>query len=782
MRFEQDTQDPVARVAQLLAAGTGHVHMIGAGGVGMAGLALLLKGRGLQVSGCDLEPGPLGAWLAEQGIAISTGHSAEHVSADTDWLVRSAAVDADAEEPIAARRAAKPVFTRGTVLPALLEGKESVAVAGTHGKTTTAALIAHVLRAAGRDISFCVGGQCPSLGGVAAAGTDPAIVVEADESDGTLALYRPSIAVVTNVDFDHPDHFPDEAAVRSCFQTFVSNAGRVVYCADERNAATLCAGAAAISYGQAAHADYRIEELDQDGYASTFRIVHRGALLGKVQVPLLGIHNIQNTTACVAVAHLLGLPFDRIAAGLVDFQPVARRFERLVDTHELQIVSDYAHHPAELRTVLETVALQRACAARTAGRTVVVFQPHRYSRTLALADAFVKALRDVEKLILLPVYAASEPPRLGGTVWDLYSRFRAQDVSARVLCAGSLPEAEHYLRRDLRPNDCLCVLGAGDVVKVGESLQARLAGLGLDTLDPRAAWERAISSLDLERTVVRRDEPLAPCTHWGVGGSAALFLEIDSDRDLVAVRRWAYNAQVPTTVLGAGSNVLVSDLGVHGLVLRLGDRFAGVREENTHWCCGAALPLGRLLKLATRQGRSGLEFLEGIPGTVGGAVCMNAGAWDREIASCVEWVRCCGADGTFQTLPATALRFAYRTCPQLAGRIAVEVGLRTEPGAPAVIAGRRRAYKAKRARFPRGRCAGSVFKNPAGDTAGRLLEAAGLKGRRVGAAEIARRHANFILARNGATGTDVRALIEIARQTVAWKFEVELETEVVFLG
>jgi UDP-N-acetylmuramate--L-alanine ligase/UDP-N-acetylenolpyruvoylglucosamine reductase len=743
----------------------------------MAGLAVLLRDRGLAVSGCDLARNSLAPWLERQGIRVLRGHGPEHLESGTGWLIRSSAVPDDAPELAAARARGIPVSRRGEVLAALLDGRASVAVGGTHGKTTTTGFIAQILAAAGRAPAFCIGGEVSALGGVAGTGAGAAMVVEADESDGTLALYAPDIAVITNIEFDHMEHFAGVEAFEACFARFAANARRqVIYCADDPRAARVCGGCPnGVSYGAGPGAAVRAEAITLLPGESRYTLVRGGVAFGEVRLPVPGRHNVLNSLAAAATGLALGLAFEQIREALGRVELPRRRFERVVDRPDVTVISDYAHHPSEVAAVV------RVAAGLGRRRTLAVFQPHRYTRTLALGAEFPAAFAGVDELVLAPVYAASEKPLPGGTIEDLYAHFRAAGVPAAVRLAASLPQAWGYLRTRLARGDLLLVVGAGDVERIAGWARDALGERPLEAVNPAPGWRGEVEALGLEHTLVRWDEPLGPRTTFGVGGSADLWLEIGSEQDLAAVYRWAFERGVPRRVFGGGSNVLASDLGVRGAVLRLaGAEFRRLDFADGIVRVGAAVPLARLTAWAAEKGLAGLEFLHGIPGTAGGAVRGNAGAWGHAIGERVAWLRVLASAG-LKTLDASALDFGYRSCPALHWFPVLEAGLRVEPGARATIEAAMAAGDERRAWMRGLRCAGSVFKNPPGHAAGRLIEQAGLKGRAVGSARISERHANVIVAGPGACASDVLALIELTRRAVRDRTGINLELEVALL-
>jgi len=467
--LEANLRQVVAAREELARPGR-EAHLVGVGGVGMAGIALHLARRGFRVTGCDsVAGGRITAWLEKNGVRTVAGHAAAHVSRETGFVVRTAAVRDDAEEVRAARGLGVPVYLRGAFLPALIEGRTSIAVSGTHGKTTTSAMIAQALVAAGRDPDFCIGGEVDALGGVARVGAGRVMVVEADESDGTVALYRPDIAVVTNIEYDHMEHFEGEEELVECFRRFMTQAKRVVYGADDARARK--EGSAvrdAVSFGFAADARVGAVEVEErrDGAAFTLRL--DGAPVGRVTLPVPGRHNILNALASLAVGFELGCEFETLRDGLARFAPARRRFERVLDG-AITVISDYAHHPTEIAALVKTALPLRM------RRVVAIFQPHRYTRTRALGPAFPPAFRGVDEVVLVPVYAASEEPLPGGTSEDLARLFESSgSVAARHLA--SLNEAWDYVAPRLREGDVLLVVGAGDVEQLAFRAREQFEG------------------------------------------------------------------------------------------------------------------------------------------------------------------------------------------------------------------------------------------------------------------------------------------------------------------
>ncbi len=457
--------DPVQRIQQILNARPGGaVHLLGIGGVGMAGLASFLQHRGFQVSGCDLEANPFTSRLQDAHITVLKGHDPAHLDVDPILLIRSTAVPEDHPEVLHAHKRAIPVYRRGEVFPALLRDEYTIAVSGTHGKTTTTALCAHVLRTCGRHPSFFVGGEWGEAGRVFDAGKEPMVIAEADESDGTLIHYQPNVSVITGIDYDHMEHFADETEFVGVFRRFIEQTSdRTIICADDERLRALVKGRPRpLTYGFAADADVRAVEVEESAERTSFTLLVKGADTGRFELPLTGRHNVQNALAALAVAHHLQIPLDQAGAALSTFRPVRRRFERVGVWRGVPVYSDYAHHPTEIK------ALIGAARQLQPRRLLAIFQPHRYSRTRALGNSFPSAFEGVDHVILAPIYAASEQPLEGGRLEDLAMHFLAHgDVSFRT--ARDLDDAWAQFEAFAREGDLLLLVGAGDIERLGRA-------------------------------------------------------------------------------------------------------------------------------------------------------------------------------------------------------------------------------------------------------------------------------------------------------------------------
>lgn len=450
------------------------VHFVGIGGAGLSAIARVLMEQGALVSGSDLALSRVAQDLARDGARVFTGHKAEHVDG-AEMVVVSSAVPPSNVEVQAAQEAGVPVLRRPELIGRMMEGHVGVAVAGTHGKTTTTAMIASILLEAGYDPTFIVGGVIAGLETNARAGQGPHFVVEADEYDRTFLSLTPTVAVVTNVEHDHPDCYPTFADFREAFEAFADRVppdGLLAVCWDDPVARELGERrqkrGATTFFGLGEGAPWRAEEVRANFAGGVdFLATRGGELLGLVRLRLPGHHNASNAMAALAVADFLGVPF-RVARGvLTEFRGVGRRFEIKGEASGVTVIDDYAHHPTEIRATL------RAARGRYPHRSLwAVWQPHTYSRTRALLKEFARAFDEADHVILLPVYAAREAPS-DVSAGDVAAAMRHPDV--RV--AASLEEAVVWLGSEVQSGDVVLTLGAGDGDRVGEWLLEALAAV-----------------------------------------------------------------------------------------------------------------------------------------------------------------------------------------------------------------------------------------------------------------------------------------------------------------
>jgi UDP-N-acetylmuramate--alanine ligase len=454
----------------------GRVHLVGIGGAGMSGIARVLLARGATVSGSDAKDSRAVAALRALGATVHLGHAADHV-AEADTVVVSTAIRPDNPELVEAQRLSLRIMIRAEALAALMAGRRGVAVAGTHGKTTTTSMLTVAVQHCGVDPSFAIGGDLNEAASNAHHGSGELFVVEADESDGSFLAYRPHAAIVTNVEADHLDHYADGHAVDRAFEDFVSTVDRdgfVVVCADDEGARRLADHARATgvdvrTYGTSAHADLRLDGLSVSGTTSRYEPVLRGRRLPPVSLVVPGRHLALNSAAALLMGVGLGLDAATLVDGLGGFTGVRRRMELKGTVAGVRVYDDYAHHPTEL-----IAQLTAAREVASGGRLVVAFQPHRYSRTLAFAADFGAALGLADEVVVMEVYAAGEEPVPGATGATVAAAVPLP--AARVHFEPSWTAVPPLLAELARPGDLVLTLGAGDVTAIGPEVVRLLAG------------------------------------------------------------------------------------------------------------------------------------------------------------------------------------------------------------------------------------------------------------------------------------------------------------------
>jgi UDP-N-acetylmuramate--alanine ligase len=443
-----------------------HIHFVGIGGIGMSGIAELLLNLGYKVSGSDLRRSDITDRLQSFGGIVHEGHAAGQI-AGADVVVVSSAIDTANPEVTAALKASIPVIPRAEMLAELMRLKYSIAVAGAHGKTTTTNLVASVLAGGGLDPTVVVGGKLKGIGTNALLGQGDYIVAEADESDGSFLKYSPAIAVVTNIDREHLDFYKDLDDIKEVFLNFIDRIpfyGLAVLCLDNEAVQDLIPRIRKrfITYGTTPQADLQALDLDCKGLSSNFKVVYHGKTLGVVDLSLPGEHNVSNAMAAIVVGLELGIEFNQIKKALEKVEGVQRRLEVKGSARGATVLDDYGHHPTEIKTTL--AALAQGWPAK---RKVVVFQPHRYSRTRALFDDFARSFYLADVLLVLPIYAASEKPIEGVDSRGLVESIQAHGHKD-VRFVEDLDAAVKVLGQVTGPQDVVLTLGAGNVYQVGE--------------------------------------------------------------------------------------------------------------------------------------------------------------------------------------------------------------------------------------------------------------------------------------------------------------------------
>jgi UDP-N-acetylmuramate--alanine ligase len=771
------------------------VHFIGIGGISMSGLAVVLKDGGYTVTGSDSSESQAVQVLRSAGIPVVLGHADSTFAAEADIVVSTRRAEMHAAVELDAARANNAlIIKRGQLLGMISNPLRSIAVAGTHGKSTTSGMLTIGLRELGEDPGYAVGALMPGLAGNTAAGSGEFMVVEADEFDRSFLWLHPEVAVITSVSFDHPDIYADQADYDSAFVTFANQVrpgGDVVIAGDDAGCWRVIqamrddspGSRSVITFGETEDCDWQLATMD-DGW--TFR--DPDGQQHSVQLGVPGKHNARNAIAAVAALVAVGFgPAEAIQA-VEPFTGVGRRFEHKGVVNGVDVVDDYAHHPDEIAAVIAAARLRFPDR-----RIIAVHQPHTYSRTKSLLGPFAASLDHADQVVLLDIYPGGEVDSLGISSQDLLSLVKVPAASA------STPEhAAAQTAALARPGDVVLTLGAGDITQTGTLLIERLRAAANTPTPPRKARApiATIQIPEAPQLKVMRDASMSMFTTMRLGGTADFAVRTPTPDDLAAVLRWAASEGLPTTVIGGGSNLLVGDGGIRGLVIVArtpGERADGLLEmedldDRARVTVGAQAPLSWVGRHCAEHGWAGMDWGVGLPGQIGGATVNNAGAHGTELKDHLVAVDLLKPNGDVERVPAGWLRPSYRmTKIKDAERPREWIVLRSvfelpkdDPVKLVALADDHAAFR-KRTQ-PTGACSGSTFANPEGDFAGRLLEAANLKGYKMGAMQLSPKHANWVVNTGGGTAREAWALIQFAKETVSAKFGVDLRPEIERVG
>jgi UDP-N-acetylmuramate--alanine ligase len=443
------------------------IHMVGIAGAGMSGIARVLKEQGLKVSGSDLQKNGVSSKLEDIGIQIYEGHQSSNIQEGVDLLVISSAVPPENIEVETAMQRGIPVLKRGEMLARLANANKGIAVAGAHGKTTTTSMVCTVLESCGAEPTYIVGGELQDSDLNAHLGKGEYFVVEADESDASFLSLHPHIAIVTNIENDHLDFYKSFDRIKTAFEMFLQQTDREGFVL--LNGADPClreisqtAAGRVLLYGEDSNFDYYLQNWQVQGMGSVFEVYRAGKLLGEINLSVPGRHNAWNALAAVAVATELGHSFETIAASLKNFHGAKRRFQVMGQIGTNLVVDDYAHHPTEIQATI------KAASELDFARLLVVFQPHRYSRTQLLAEQFAESFSQADQVIITDVYSAGEKPIAGVDSQLIYKL--ALQAGANMIYIQTQEEIERFLRREVKDNDLIITMGAGDIWKLGVKL------------------------------------------------------------------------------------------------------------------------------------------------------------------------------------------------------------------------------------------------------------------------------------------------------------------------
>jgi UDP-N-acetylmuramate--alanine ligase len=754
-------------LAKFLTQERHRVHLIGVAGSGMSGIAGLLLQLGHEVSGSDKLETLETDRLQRLGLKFFQQHRAED-AADAELIVYSSAIKPDNPILKSAHEAGKRTVRRAEALAAVMSAKRGILIVGMHGKTTTSAMTAHVLREGGLHPSHYVGAEIPILG--TNSHWDQRgeyFVAEGDESDGTIALFHPENTLVLNIEEEHLDFYADLAAIEKTFNQLIEQtSGKIFFCADDPHAARICRTLdRAICYGLSENADYRGTDIKLDNFSSTFSVYRGKDKIGEATLNVPGEHNVRNALGVIALATELGVQLEKIAKALTRFQHARRRFEIKYDSPRFLLVDDYGHHPTEIKATLKT--------ARSVGRkrVLTMFQPHRYSRTKLLRKEFGRAFDQADRIVITDIYGSNESPMPG-----VSGQMIVDEIAANGHRGVSYQPRLEWVHRDvgnmLESGDLVLSLGAGNI---HEQLSILAADLVI---------AEKLKEIVGEEGEIKLYEPLAKHTTLRVGGPAQFWVEPRNEKSFSELIKFCRRENVPLFVIGRGSNLLVRDGGIRGVVVHpSGGDFEKIDINGSEITAGVGAKLKEIAYAARGANLGGLEWMEGIPAEVGGALRMNAGAMGGQTFDHVTSVRYLDREGNLQAKKRDELEVHYRNFPLLKENFAISATFRASPAQREQIESRLQESQEKRRNTqPIAKSAGCIFKNPESCQAGKLVDELGLKDLAVGKARVSAVHGNFIVNEGGATASEVLELIDRIKKTAKSKRGIDLETEVQIVG
>lgn len=743
------------------------IFIIGICGTGMSAIAFVLKEQGAMVSGSDRSRSDISAKLEEAGIDIKIGHAAENLN-DAELVICSSAIPASNPELLAAGEKGLPIYHRNDFLKLLLSDRKVIAVAGTHGKTTTTSLITWLMSALDMHPGYIIGSTPKSFDKNGSNGNSDWFVIEADEYDHMFFGLYPEITVLTRVEHDHPDCFPTESSYFEAFSKFVSQTkpdGKVIYNADEPDQRRLMEGLGdgiqTIGYGTSEKAPVRCSDQRPNHQGGFSFAVTRAGNVYPVSLQIPGNHNVLNATAAFAVLAEIGANENEIAAELATFSGIARRFERIAEWNDITVIDDYGHHPTEIKATLS--AARYALPNR---RIIALWQPHTFSRTRLLLDRFAESFADADLLLVTNIYASREQQTDFG-MDDLMAKIRLN--APQALSADTAEKAIEILTGLLQPGDTIVTLSAGDANKIG----------------PEALRRLQKKNLQIIQSEIRKGESIAMYSNALCGGPAREIYIAKNQTDLIDVVTDYQASKRLIKVVGGLSNILFSDAGYDGLLVinRSGGMRVERRDDQVLVTVDSGMKLEELVSKTAQLNLTGMEWATKIPGSVGGAIYGNAGAYEGDIAHVLVSVQLLTEDNRLITLSNEEMKFGYRISVLKSGEIKgtlVSGTFALSVGDPQSIQEKIAEITEKRIKFNFGEkgSLGSVFKNPPGNYAGKLITECGLRGKRVGNVQITDFHGNIFVTYPGVRSSEFLSMMNIVKAEVHKQFGIDLTSEI----
>lgn len=751
------------------------VYFLGIGGIGMSALARYFNHLGMAVSGYDKTITPLTQRLREEGINIHyTDDGAQTIAnhelnINDTLVILTPAIPKDFAEWNALQTQQFTIKKRAEILGLISENYTTIAVAGTHGKTTTSSLVAHLLYHSGKNCLAFLGGIATNYQTnllLPFNKETPAIcVVEADEYDRSFLKLSPNYSIINSMDPDHLDIYGSEASFHQGFQDFANRLNKDGILFYKQHLP--------LQFNEGKHLSFSISESESDIVAENIRIEsgvyifdyfnrQSGVRISNLESGIPGSHNVENAVAAISAVLAVGLDEDEIRAGLKTFQGVKRRFEYILKHPKHIFIDDYAHHPEELRAFISSVR-----ALYPNQKITGAFQPHLFSRTRDFVNGFAESLNLLDEVFLLDIYPARELPIEGITSEIIFNKLHnKKSICSKEmlpkLVAASNPEV-------------MVSLGAGDI-------DALVLPIKNELLRVNASDYATELGAMLEGSV-HTQEPMMKYTWLKIGGPADILVKPKNQNDIILTAAYAEKHLTPLFILGNGSNLLVSDAGIRGIVLAIGEAESTFKQEGNLFTVSASYSLPKFVLESLKLGYEGLEATAGVPATLGGATRMNAGAYGTEVFDCIHKVKFI-RHGKVQEKLKNEIQFSYRHT-EFANDIILETTfeLKQAEDIEAVSLKRKTLLEKRKDAQPLDKPnTGSVFKNPLPQYAGKLIEDAGLKGYMHGQVQVSPKHANFIVNNGGATAQEFMELVNYIIETVETKFNVRLHTEVMQVG
>lgn len=742
------------------------IHLLGVCGSGMIGIARMLLERGCEVSGSDLQRTEAIEELIEQGLQFVQGHDENQV-AGASAIVFSTAIPEENPERQKAKQQGVLEFHRSEALASLINDAETILISGTHGKTTTSLMLAWIMKNAQREPGYYIGAESALLGGSASWGAGKQVVVEGDESDGSISRYHPKGLIVLNVENDHLDHFGNFDEIKKLFSEVTERtSGPKLLCIDDDVCCEfLSAHKDALSYGLKEGATYRAVDVHAEQQRPTFSILKGGEILGNLELSVAGLHNVSNACAAAAMAIELGVEVSIIKNSLKTFVGAGRRMETIYKDEEYHILDDYAHHPTEVEATLQAVE------SLGYKRTVALFQPHRFSRTRDLGAAFGASFGKADEVIISGIYPSSEKP-IEGVTGDLIARAAKGAGHDKVSYSEELISAKTALAKSLKAGDVAITMGAGDVWKVSVQLSQAIT------------LYRDVQKAVGEGSKVKLFEPMRKHTSLRVGGPADVWVEPRNEEALQRVVEYCSQNDVQMTLIGRGTNLLVKDNGIRGVCVHLGtEEFSKITVDGLTVTAAAGARLKSIVAQAKKYNIGDLEFMEGIPGNLGGALRMNAGAMKSWMFEVVKSVRHMDRDGKIYKTAVQDIEYSYRHVPLFKEHIALSAVMEGSQKNRDEVNEILNAYSKKRwSSQPAAPSAGCTFKNAEEIPTGKLIDEMGLKETSIGGARVSHVHGNFIVNDGEAKASEVLELIQVVKERAWAERGVELHEELIVLG